>query len=174
MKSSLKADPALYQKTLSSSIFDLREARAEYSRLRKIAAKRLKRLGEKAPDSSIYQRYKDAFGFLDKDAKESTVRKALSEVAYFTELKTSSLSGLKQAKKKFVSSMQERGYDKINLNNVDKFGRFMQEAKDYYKSKKAFDSEKLYDDFFEFLEDEEADIDDVIDNFEDYIEELES
>lgn len=174
MKSSLKADVALYQKTLSSSIFDLREARAEYSRLRKIAVKRLMRMGEKAPDSSIYQRYKDSFGFLDREASESTVRKALADVAYFTELKTSSLSGLTQAKKKFVRSMNEKGYDEINLSNADKFGRFMQAAKDYYKSKKAFDSEQLYDYFFEFLEDDEADIDDVIDNFEDYIEEMEN
>lgn len=174
MKSVLIEDPLLYQKTLSSSIFNLKEARAEYSRLRKIAVKRLKRMGEKAPDASIYQRYKDSFGFLDRKASESTVRKALAEVAYFTELKTSSLIGLTQARKKFVVRMQEKGYNKINLSNADTFGRFMQAAKDYYESKKAFDSEKLYDFFFEFLDDEEADIDDVIDNFEDYIEEMES
>lgn len=156
-KSILSGDLEVYQVGVSDMVFSLKEARAEYSRLAKAARKRLSRLGDSVySDTRLYNRYKGAFNPLSKDASEGEVRKALYEVARFTELKTSSISGMKAASLAAYKSFKEthdEGYEYIDKKNFETFRRFMGAVKSYYKNDKAFDSEEAVEDFEEFLKD---------------------
>lgn len=156
-KSILSGDLEVYQVGISDMVFSLKEARAEYSRLAKAARKRLKRLGDSAySDTRLYNRYKDAFNPLPKDAEEGEVRKALYDVARFTELKTSSISGMKAASRAAYETFKDHydeDYEYITKENFETFRRFMGAVKRYYKNDKAFDSEEAVEDFEDFLKD---------------------
>ena len=82
-----------YELQNSAQVFTVREARAEYSRLRKIAQKRLARLGaSEFSTSTTFQNWQRGFSALERGAPERTVRKALYDVARFLNLRTSSVS----------------------------------------------------------------------------------
>ena len=136
-----------YATTLSAGFFSDKEARAEYARLRRVANKRLARM-EKAgfSTSRTYKLYGEGFESLYK-AKIETVREQLADVAHFLGLKTSTITGQRNAVKKAVATMQANGYDAITAENYDQWGRFMQAAIDHYGKKSAFDSERIYEMF---------------------------
>lgn len=132
-----------YELQNSAQVFTVREARAEYSRLRKIAQKRLARLGvSEFSTSTTFQNWQRGFAALERGAPERTVRKALYDVARFLNLRTSSVSGARRARKQFVEAMHERGYSFINARNADEFGRFMKEVKKH-EDYRGRDSEQL-------------------------------
>lgn len=135
----------MYNYEVANSAFEYTpaEARAEYARLRKIANRRLERLGaSEFANSSTYQNWSSGFEALPRDAPERDVRKALYDVARFVHLKTSSVTGARAARDKFVESMHERGYDFVNKNNAKEFGDFMKEVKTH-KTYKGYDSERV-------------------------------
>lgn len=124
---------------------DIREARSEYSRLRKIANKRLARLGDSEfAEGRTYQNWKKGFAALKSITSEQKLYKALSEVERFLGLKTGTVSGARAAQKAFIESMHERGYGFINKKNAAEFGEFMREVKKH-KDYKGRDSEQLVD-----------------------------
>ena len=126
------------------SDLSLKEARAEYSRLRSVANKRLERLGRSEFASGrTYQNWKGGFAPLDS-IKGDNIYKALSDVEHFIGLKTGTVSGARSAQKAFIESMHERGYDFINKKNAKEFGEFMGEVKKH-KDYKGRDSEQLVD-----------------------------
>lgn len=142
----LKADPILYQRSYSENVFTLREARAEYSRLMKIVNKRLQRLGKSEfADSKMYTRYKDAFKPLPRGLDESSVRKALADVAEAAQKKTISIEGQKDAIKNYVASMNDLKYSYVTEKNARQLGELFRQADEYYQSKKAYDSEQIID-----------------------------
>ena len=148
----VKIDPSFYTPTVTAMVFTLPEARAEYSRLRKIASKRLQRLaGSGYAGSGLYGRYSGAFSPLARGASESAVRKKLYEVARFLGMSTSSVSGMREARKQTISSLKDRGYDFINESNLDLFGQYMSRVKSYAASK-LYDSEEIIDLFHDALE----------------------
>lgn len=152
--------------------FTLKEARAEYSRLRKIAEKRLKRMAASSYGrSDIYRRYKDAFQPLPRGASEERVRKKLYEVAKFTELKTASVSGMKESRRKQVEAMQEQGYTRITEENIDAFNDYMERVK-RFTAAKNYDSEEIVDLFLDVWEayGDKVDPDELAEDFEDYLE----
>ena len=123
-------DLYLYEVTVSAQVFTLREARREYARLRKEANRKIKALGRSEfSNLRSYKNYREGFAALPKNAREGDVRKALYEVARFTSLKTSSVSGAREARRKFVETMQSEGYGFINERNAAEFGEFMKEVK---------------------------------------------
>lgn len=124
---------------------DLREARSDYSRLRKIANKRLARLGaSEFAESRTYQNWKKGFVPLKSITTEKQLYKALSELDRFLGLKTGTVSGARAAQKAFIESMNERGYNFITKKNAAEFGEFMREVKKH-KDYKGRDSEQLVD-----------------------------
>lgn len=133
----------IYQPGMSENMFSDREARREYARLRKVANRRIARL-EKAGygGSRLMTRYGGGFESL-RGASAAAVREKLWEVASFLEKKTSSVTGQRAAKRKFVDTMQSLGYD-INMKNADAYGRFMDAVSRHYGSKQAYDSEQMY------------------------------
>lgn len=109
----------------------LPEARAEYSRLRSAAVKRLRRLsGTEGERYSAFRMYgKEGFPSLPKNASASEVGRALADVYHFLEMKTSSIGSIRAAQRNAIKTLNERGYDFINKGNIHEFGEFMEAAR---------------------------------------------
>ena len=99
----------------------------EYTRLRDIAQKRLKRMSESEfADTQIYRKYKDAFP-KQKDLRYvSDLAYTLSDLARFVSSPQSTITGLKERRKKAVSTLHEHGYDFVTTENYAQFGEFME------------------------------------------------
>ena len=109
----------------------MQEARAEYSRLRSAAVKRLQRLsGTEGERYTAYRMYgKEGFAPLPKNATASEVGRALADVYHFLQMKTSSIGAIRASQREAVKTLQERGYGFINKGNIREFGEFMEAAR---------------------------------------------
>jgi len=120
-KAKLTWDSALYQVD-ALKIRDSKELRAEYTRLRDITQKRLKRLAaSEFAEGSTYRHYKDMFPKLAEIKSDAELRKRLSEAARFVEAKTTTVSGIKAKRKAQIKSLQEQGYDWVDEDNFEQF-----------------------------------------------------
>lgn len=110
---------------------ELSEARAEYSRLRSAAVKRLQRLsGTEGELYTAYRMYgKEGFPSLPKNATASEVGRALADVYHFLEMKTSSIGAIRASQREAIKTLQSHGYDFINKGNIREFGEFMEAAR---------------------------------------------
>lgn len=169
-KSVLKPGTSIYDYSSAGYDFTLREARAEYSRLRKIAEKRLQRMAASPYESSdIYRRYADRFKPLPRGASEERVRKQLYEVARFTELKTGSVSGMRASREKQIEAMHDLGYDWLNETNINAFNDYMERVAKFTAAKN-YDSEEIVDLFHEAVVKRNIDPELVLEDFTDYME----
>ena len=127
-----KYDPEVYiPAALRYGYLELSEARAEYSRLRSAAVKRLQRLsGTEGERYSAYRMYgKEGFPSLPKNASASEVGRALADVYHFLEMKTSSIGSIRASQRSAIKTLNERGYGFINKGNIREFGEFMEAAR---------------------------------------------
>lgn len=110
---------------------DIKEARAEYSRLRSVAVRRLERLSRtEGARYSAYQMYgREGFAPLPKNASPAEVGRALADVHHFLELKTSSISQIRESQRQALVTLQERGYTFVTKGNIREFGEFMEAAR---------------------------------------------
>lgn len=133
---------------------DMATMRWEYTRMRDVAQKRIKRLGEKYPESRAYQQHKEGFPKL-KDMDPRDFPKAFSELAKFVKSKGSTVTGQRQIKQKTIKTWQDQGLN-LNENNYDKTIKILEEMR---KQKIVYGSDKaleLADTMLE-LDDEETD-----------------
>ena len=101
--------------------------RKEYTRLRKIANKRLARLqASKYKDTDLAKEYSGGFEIL---ANVADLPRELTVLARFVASERSSITGLKQIEKKSISTLQQHGYTFVNAGNVGQFGAFMEEMR---------------------------------------------
>ena len=129
MAASLKYNTEWYlpNNTLSRTLLD-KQIRAEYTRLRDIAQKRIKRLGESEWRSSeTYQRYKGGFPKLSQIPNRTNLSYELIKLSLFVSAKTTTVSGLKHQRTEQLKSLKKHGYDFVNKENIDKFGQFMED-----------------------------------------------
>ena len=106
---------------------DERALRKEYTRLRKIANKRLARLqASEYKDSNLAKEYAGGFALL-ADVKD--LPRELTQLARFVASEKSSVTGLKRIDKQTVETLQEHGYEFVNAKNVRQFGAFMEEMR---------------------------------------------
>lgn len=127
-----KYDPEVYiPASIRYGYITLPEARAEYSRLRSAAVKRLQRLSR--TEGHLYSAYrmygKEGFAPLPKDATPAEVGRALADVYHFLEMKTSSLKEIRTSQKKALETLNQRGYTFLNKSNIREFGEFMESAR---------------------------------------------
>lgn len=127
-----KYDPEVYiPAAIRYGYITLPEARAEYSRLRSAAVKRLQRLSR--TEGRLYSAYrmygKEGFAPLPKDATPAEVGRALADVYHFLEMKTSSVNAIRESQRRALKTLNERGYTFINKSNIREFGEFMEEAR---------------------------------------------
>lgn len=125
-------DPEVYiPAAVRYNYITIQEARAEYSRLRSAAVKRLQRLSQsEGRQYAAYRMYgKEGFTPLPKDATPAEVGRALADVYHFLEMKTSSLKEIRSSQKKALETLNARGYAFLNKSNIREFGEFMESAR---------------------------------------------
>lgn len=134
-----------------------RRARAEYARLRDIAQKRLKRLrtaGYSAPADFIKT----------GDLNEKTLAGALARVHSFLSSPASTVKGRKSKAGRIAQTLMEHGY---KIDNVDRFGEFMEEWRAQY-GQHARGSEQAAE-LYQAAELAQIPLDEIYTDFEKYI-----
>lgn len=101
--------------------------RKEYSRLRSIANKRIKRMEGKPEATGTYERLPDQFPKL-KGMSRNDVVNALMNVTNFLTADRGSLSGIRETNKKIQESLKEKGIN-VPKDQIAKFGAFMNAMK---------------------------------------------
>ena len=129
---------------------DMSTMRAEYTRMRDVAQKRIKRLGKQFPESKAYQSHKQGFAKL-KDLDPRDFPKAFAELAKFVKAKGSTITGQKQIKEKTIKTWQDQGLN-LNSKNYDKTIKILEEMR---KQKIVYGSDKAVE-----LADSMLDLDD--------------
>ena len=129
---------------------DMATMRAEYTRMRDVAQKRIKRLGKQFPESKAYQTHSKGFAKL-KDLDPRDFPKAFAELAKFVRAKGSTVTGQKQIKEKTIKTWQDQGLN-LNSKNYDKTIKILEEMR---KQKIVYGSDKAVE-----LADSMLDLDD--------------
>lgn len=144
----LKFDESYYT-PIGAKELDKGDLRKEYSRLRAIANKRLKRLANSEwKDSQIFLENKGGFATLKEIGSDRALRHEFSQVARFVTSERSHIRGQERIRAKTVETLQDRGYDFVSKDNFREFADFMEYARTTNLGK-LYDSEKvadLYDD----------------------------
>ena len=101
--------------------------RKEYTRLRKIANKRLARLqASQYKDSDLAKEYAGGFEIL---ANVADLPRELTVLARFVASERSSITGLQRMEKQSISTLHQHGYTFVNAKNIGQFGAFMEEMR---------------------------------------------
>lgn len=117
---------------------NLKVLKEEYTRMRDVAEKRLKRLGENFSESKAYREHRDGFSKIGEiDPRD--LPKAFSDVAKFLKAKASSASGQREIRRKTIETWQEQGLN-LNQKNYDKAIRILEELR---KRKLVYGSDKV-------------------------------
>lgn len=146
-----------------------REVRKEYTRLRDISQKRLKRLAAAGyADTDVYKKNVKHYPKLANIKSKSELAQRLSDLSRFVGSTQSTVKGLKERQKKVLNTLKKNGYKYINESNLSDFGEFMEyyrdamydmeydsgDAADLYTvvEKNKLDPEKVKEDFDFWLE----------------------
>lgn len=128
----LKYDPEIYTPKGLRKNLSFKEAREEYSRLRSIALKRIKRFeGTEYEDSDILKEFpKEQFLTVKEIGDDRRLLNyLLLDTVRFLNKKRSTVSGQRQMDRKVLKTLESHGYDFVNSSNLQEFGRFMQIAR---------------------------------------------
>lgn len=106
--------------------YDESTLRKEYSRLRDIAQKRLKRMGESVfSESEAYQQNVGQFEQTRNIKTVSELRQSLTQLARFLLAESSTIQGQRAIMKRGISEWREKGYHWVNESNWFEFTRFL-------------------------------------------------
>lgn len=128
----------------------MREAREEYTRLRDIAQKRIKRMGADPywNTTQYYKRHREGFERL-RDLSDDVLPLALNSVAKFIASRQSTVASLNDIRDRSIQTFHYNGYDFVNKENYRSFGEFMQAVKQLYMVKQIPDSDQVAELFYE-------------------------
>ena len=119
-----------YVDALKSGTLTEKEMRSEYSRLRKIANKRLEALGRsRFSNTQAYLLNVGKYVTLDKIESERDLMYKLHDLAKFVTAKSGSVSGQYEMRRNALENLRDRGIDFVNEKNFELFGQFMEEAR---------------------------------------------
>ena len=117
---------------------DIATMRAEYTRMRDVAQKRIKRLEKQFPEAKAYSTHAKGFKKL-KEIDPRDFAKAFSELAKFVGAKGSTVSGQKEIKQKTIKTWQDQGLN-LNAQNYDKTIKILEEMRN---QKLVYGSDKV-------------------------------
>lgn len=129
-------DEYYFPEALKEGVLTSKEMRAEYSRLRAIANKRLARFeGTPYVKNQAYLKNVGKYVPLKEIKSDRELLYKLYELKKFVTAKSSSVSGLKELEKKALETAHDKGLTWLNKSNLRDFGNFMEEcrAKGYAK-----------------------------------------
>lgn len=119
------------------------EMRKEYSRLRSIARKRLERFeGTEWVTTQTYKKNVGKYKAMADIKNIVELKKLLSDVAYFVDASTGSVSGLRRQRKRAIATLNDDGYDFVYTANFKDFTDFMEDMR-AEKLAKIYDSSQL-------------------------------
>lgn len=127
----LKYDITTYNPQALRKLSD-KEIKTEYTRLRAIARKRLDTISkyEEGRATNAYKYNKDRYPSLTSfDNDMSKIRLELSDLSKFIVAKTSTITGIREAKRKAIDTFKENAMDFITLDTFDLWGMFMKYVK---------------------------------------------
>lgn len=161
------ADALFYTPKFLQENFTEAELRKEYTRLRDIAQKRLKRLAaSEFHDSEFYRQWSNRFPKLADARSKRAVAIGLSDLEIFLNKREGSVSGMREARKKHISALHEHGYDFVNEENFDDFTDFMEYARaSNYGG--MLDSDEVVEMYNEGLQKGDS-LEDIRDTFDNY------
>lgn len=173
----LKYDISFYLPSVSRNRLrgaEFKQVRSEYSRLRKIAKKRLaafERTAGSKLDLTKSQSFKSMTATELPKLKDVSIERlpyVLNTLARWISKPTSSVTGLRRRVKQTITSLHASGYDFVNETNIFDFSDFMEEfraqkldhiigsptAADLFMtvSEKGLDPAGVYSDFMFWLE----------------------
>lgn len=152
-----------------------RDARAEYSRLRSIARKRIERLGKSEFASlPIYTYNVEKFIPLKEVKTTSQLGGLLGDVRQFLESRGSTIRGQRQIRKDTIRTLHQHGFRFINESNIDKFGEFMERVRAMYEENLVhkLPSDMLAD-LYEFVDaNPKIDTNDIMKDFSKWVEHI--
>ena len=134
---------------LRQGILTPEQMKAEYTRLRNVANKRLLRMQDTRFEN--YQSFQQNVGKFIPVSQISSERELiyrLSEVERFISAKTSTISGIRDIERHTLESLQDAGYTFVNAKNLAAFGEFMAEYRDQHLNE-IYDSDEAYKLFVE-------------------------
>lgn len=121
---------------------NIKDVRKEYTRLRDIAQKRLKRMGRSMfADTQIYKRNVNHYLKLKDIQTEQELAARLSDLSRFIETKTSTVSGLEHQMKAALKTLHEHDFNFVTRENYLQFGKFMEEYRFQKLDEMGYDSE---------------------------------
>lgn len=145
---------------------DERALRQEYTRLRKIANKRLNRLqASEYKETDLAKEYSGGFALL---ADVEDLPRELTVLARFVASEKSSVTGLKRIDRQTIETLQEHGYTFVNTKNVRQFGAFMEEMRQAGYSK-LYSSEFLANWWSEKGRSKRGNVDKLKQEFDNYV-----
>ena len=122
--------------------------RAEYSRLRSIAQKRISRIkGTEFENSAIFRENRHGFLTVKQASAQNVIIDELMSIRRFLLDETSLLSGARERKNRILSTLQERGYNFVTSENYWQYTQFMDWAGAMFKG--AQFGSGFVNDFFE-------------------------
>lgn len=151
----------------------VRAVRKEYTRLRDIAQKRLKRLKAAGyEDTEAYRRNVSHYPKLKDIQTKSELAQRLSDLSRFISSEMSTVSGIKSRAQKTIESLSEHGFGFVNESNLQDFGEFMEQYRDQLLDMEydSGDAAEVYSIAIKHKLDPEK----VAENFEFYLENLEA
>lgn len=105
--------------------------RKEYTRLRDISQKRLKRLRAAGFNKTdIYRKNVHHYKKLKDIKSKNELAQRLSDLSRFIESKRSTVRGMRDIRYKQLESLHETGYDFVTEHNLEQFGDYMEEYRD--------------------------------------------
>lgn len=108
-----------------------KEVRKEYTRLRDISQKRLKRLKAAGYEQmDVYQKNYKHYPKLKDIKSKSELAQRLSDLSRFVGSTQSTVKGLKDREKKVLAQLKKHGYKYVNESNLSDFGDFMEYYRD--------------------------------------------
>lgn len=119
-----------YVDALKSGTLTEKEMRSEYSRLRKIANRRLSALGRsKFSNTQAYLLNVGKYVTLDKIESQRDLMYKLHDLAKFVTAKSGSVSGQYEIRRNALESLRDRGIYFVNEKNFELFGQYMEESR---------------------------------------------
>lgn len=120
-----------------------KELRKEYTRLRDIAQKRLKRIrNSRFADSDVLAYNEGRYIPLKAVTSKTELTHLLTDLNKFINATRGTLSGLKDVEKRTIESLHESGYNFVNKDNIKDFGNYMEWVRSFYKSSQL-DSDRI-------------------------------
>lgn len=142
--------------------------RQEYSRLRDISQKRLKRLAVSEPESFAYKENIGKYAPV-RELTTEEARALLPELARFIAAKTSTVTGIRRQREKAVKTLQAQGFA-VTKQNIKLFGQYMQTWRETQTGRKrGLVTSGEAAESYEFFEKSGIELDEIKDRFNKWV-----